>query len=101
MSRPNTKLQQQQKASAQAQLSLSLSFEIPKSQFQSIPNFPDTDFQSIPMAASSSREENVYVAKLAEQAKRYEEMVEFMEKVVSSLPEGEEPTVEERNRLFQ
>ena len=51
------------------------------------------------MAASSPREENVYVAKLAEQAERYEEMVEFMEKVVSSLPEGEEPTVEERNLL--
>ncbi|KAJ6369716.1 hypothetical protein OIU76_028045 [Salix suchowensis] len=28
----------------------------------------------------SSREENVYMAKLAEQAERYEEMVEFMEK---------------------
>ncbi|XP_048439046.1 14-3-3-like protein [Pyrus x bretschneideri] len=51
------------------------------------------------MAASSPREENVYVAKLAEQAERYEEMVEFMEKVVSSLPEEEEPTVEERNLL--
>ncbi|XP_021803683.1 14-3-3-like protein [Prunus avium] len=51
------------------------------------------------MATPSPREENVYVAKLAEQAERYEEMVEFMEKVVSSVPEGEEPTVEERNLL--
>ncbi|TQD76728.1 hypothetical protein C1H46_037762 [Malus baccata] len=30
------------------------------------------------MAASSPREENVYVAKLAEQAERYEEMVEYL-----------------------
>lgn len=47
----------------------------------------------------AAREENVYLAKLAEQAERYEEMVEFMEKVVSSVPEGEEVSVEERNLL--
>ncbi|CAL9105031.1 unnamed protein product [Musa textilis] len=46
----------------------------------------------------SSREENVYMAKLAEQAERYEEMVEFMEKVVKTIS-GEELTVEERNLL--
>jgi 14-3-3 protein epsilon len=34
---------------------------------------------------SSSREENVYLAKLAEQAERYEEMVEFMEKVAKTV----------------
>ncbi|KAM2845733.1 hypothetical protein COP1_028146 [Malus domestica] len=51
------------------------------------------------MAPSSPHEEIVYVAKFAEQAERYDEMVEFMEKVVSSLPEGEEPTVEKRNLL--
>ncbi|KAM1412982.1 hypothetical protein FF1_025276 [Malus domestica] len=51
------------------------------------------------MAASSPHEEIMYVAKFAEQAERYDEMVEFMEKVVSSLPKGEEPTVEERNLL--
>ncbi|KAL0361768.1 UNVERIFIED_CONTAM: 14-3-3-like protein 16R [Sesamum radiatum] len=45
------------------------------------------------------REENVYMAKLAEQAERYEEMVEYMEKVSASLPEKEEMTVEERNLL--
>lgn len=39
------------------------------------------------------------MAKLAEQAERYEEMVEFMEKVVSAASEGEELTVEERNLL--
>ncbi|KAJ6734976.1 protein 14-3-3-LIKE PROTEIN GF14-F [Salix purpurea] len=33
----------------------------------------------------SSREENVYMAKLAEQAERYEEMVEFMEKVTKAV----------------
>lgn len=47
---------------------------------------------------ASPREENVYMAKLAEQAERYEEMVEFMEKVVAAL-DGEELTVEERNLL--
>ena len=48
--------------------------------------------------AESSREENVYLAKLAEQAERYEEMVEFMEKVVKTV-DVEELTVEERNLL--
>ena len=48
------------------------------------------------MAATSAREENVYMAKLAEQAERYEEMVQFMEKVTA---EAEELTVEERNLL--
>ena len=39
------------------------------------------------------------MAKLAEQAQRYEEMVEFREKV-SAAVESEEVTVEERNLLF-
>ncbi|XP_010543865.1 PREDICTED: 14-3-3-like protein GF14 omega [Tarenaya hassleriana] len=50
------------------------------------------------MAASTAREENVYMAKLAEQAERYEEMVEFMEKVAGAV-DNEELTVEERNLL--
>nr|QVG73984.1 FT4 [Tamarix hispida] len=45
-----------------------------------------------------SREDNVYMAKLAEQAERYEEMVEFMENVAKSV-DAEELTVEERNLL--
>ncbi|KAG6400277.1 hypothetical protein SASPL_137102 [Salvia splendens] len=45
------------------------------------------------------REENVYMAKLAEQAERYEEMVEYMEKVSASLEDKEELSVEERNLL--
>ncbi|KAL6984103.1 hypothetical protein U1Q18_052617 [Sarracenia purpurea var. burkii] len=49
--------------------------------------------------APSAREENVYMAKLAEQAERYEEMVEFMEKVSAAAAESEELTVEERNLL--
>ncbi|KAG6398701.1 hypothetical protein SASPL_140168 [Salvia splendens] len=49
--------------------------------------------------AAASREENVYMAKLAEQAERYEEMVEFMEKVSGALGEKEELSVEERNLL--
>ncbi|KAG8377395.1 hypothetical protein BUALT_Bualt08G0028600 [Buddleja alternifolia] len=47
----------------------------------------------------AAREDNVYMAKLAEQAERYEEMVNFMEKVCASLQEKEEMTVEERNLL--
>ncbi|KAD7478478.1 hypothetical protein R6Q59_007917 [Mikania micrantha] len=50
-------------------------------------------------AASSPRDDNVYMAKLAEQAERYEEMVEFMEKVVAAADGGEELTIEERNLL--
>ncbi|KAF7136200.1 hypothetical protein RHSIM_Rhsim08G0081500 [Rhododendron simsii] len=46
----------------------------------------------------ASREDNVYMAKLAEQAERYEEMVEFMEKVAKTA-DAEELTVEERNLL--
>ncbi|XP_074563856.1 14-3-3-like protein GF14-C [Curcuma longa] len=46
----------------------------------------------------SSREDNVYLAKLAEQAERYEEMVEYMEIVVKTI-NTEELTVEERNLL--
>nr|AVX27681.1 14-3-3-like protein 22 [Hymenophyllum caudiculatum] len=48
--------------------------------------------------AESSREENDYMAKLAEQAERYEEMVQFMEKVAKNS-DAEELTVEERNLL--
>ncbi|CAN7055088.1 unnamed protein product, partial [Brassica rapa subsp. trilocularis] len=48
--------------------------------------------------AVSAREEYVYMAKLAEQAERYEEMVEFMEKVSAAI-DGDELTVEERNLL--
>ena len=47
---------------------------------------------------SESREENVYMAKLAEQAERYDEMVESMEKVAKTV-DTEELTVEERNLL--
>jgi len=46
--------------------------------------------------AESTREENVYMAKLAEQAERYDEMVEAMKKVASL---DVELTVEERNLL--
>ncbi|GMI90602.1 general regulatory factor 2, 14-3-3 PROTEIN G-BOX FACTOR14 OMEGA [Hibiscus trionum] len=47
---------------------------------------------------ASTREELVYMAKLAEQAERYDEMVQFMEKV-SACAENEELSVEERNLL--
>ncbi|TQE11258.1 hypothetical protein C1H46_003264 [Malus baccata] len=50
------------------------------------------------MAATTTcpREENIYMAELAEQAERYKEMVEFVEKVSA---DKEELTVEERNLL--
>jgi len=41
--------------------------------------------------------ENVYMAKLAEQAERYEEMVEYMKKVVDQS--GQDLSLEERNLL--
>ncbi|KAK9452283.1 14-3-3 protein [Limtongia smithiae] len=44
----------------------------------------------------TSREDSVYLAKLAEQAERYEEMVDNMKKVASA---DEELSVEERNLL--
>ncbi|KAI3784338.1 hypothetical protein L1987_43436 [Smallanthus sonchifolius] len=47
-------------------------------------------------ATSSPREQNVYMAKLALQAERYEEMVQFMEKVVAAT---EELSIEERYLL--
>ncbi|KAK9227903.1 hypothetical protein WN944_020847 [Citrus x changshan-huyou] len=53
------------------------------------------------MAAPSPREENVYMAKLAEQAEWYEEMVQYMEKVVISTSTSEEPPLrrlQERHR---
>ncbi|KAK1396036.1 General regulatory factor 8 [Heracleum sosnowskyi] len=46
-----------------------------------------------------SRDQYVYMAKLAEQAERYEEMVEFMEKLVTGATPAGELTVEERNLL--
>lgn len=45
-----------------------------------------------------TREQYLYMAKLAEQAERYEEMVQFMDKLVVSAA-GSELTVEERNLL--
>ena len=48
---------------------------------------------------SSKREEKAYMAKLAEQAERYEEMVSFMEEVVKNGGGGEELSMEERNLL--
>nr|GLL35870.1 14-3-3 protein 4 [Ipomoea trifida] len=48
------------------------------------------------VSTESSGEENVYMAKLGEQAERYEEMVEFMKKVAKM---DELITVEERNLL--
>lgn len=48
------------------------------------------------MSPAPSREDSVYLAKLAEQAERYEEMVENMKAVATS---GDELSVEERNLL--
>ncbi|KAF9620728.1 hypothetical protein IFM89_014249 [Coptis chinensis] len=46
-----------------------------------------------------NREQYVYLAKLAEQAERYEEMVSFMEKLVTGSTSVAELSVEERNLL--
>lgn len=46
-----------------------------------------------------NRDQFVYMAKLAEQAERYEEMVNFMERLVTSATPSTELTVEERNLL--
>ncbi|KAG5541850.1 hypothetical protein RHGRI_021633 [Rhododendron griersonianum] len=46
-----------------------------------------------------TRDQYVYMAKLAEQAERYEEMVKFMETLVVSNTPSTELTVEERNLL--
>ncbi|KAF2283905.1 hypothetical protein GH714_017092 [Hevea brasiliensis] len=54
---------------------------------------------AIVMPENLTREQCVYMAKLAEQAERYEEMVQFMEKLVTSSTPGSELTVEERNLL--
>ncbi|KAI9455221.1 hypothetical protein BJY52DRAFT_1122114 [Lactarius psammicola] len=43
-----------------------------------------------------SREDSIYLTKLAEQAERYEEMVENMKRIASS---DQELTVEEHNLL--
>merc|ERR1711998_571927 len=53
-------------------------------------------FKYIPALNMDARAKSVYQAKLAEQAERYEEMVEFM-KGVSSM--GTELSLEERNLL--
>lgn len=51
------------------------------------------------MAASLTREQYLYMAKLAEQAERYEEMVSFMDTLVISSSSSGELSVEERNLL--
>jgi len=48
---------------------------------------------------AGDREHNVYMAKLAEQAERYDEMVKFMDSVVRDVIPEQELTVEERNLL--
>merc|ERR1711920_206553 len=47
----------------------------------------------------NDRDHDVYMAKLAEQAERYDEMVSFMDAVVSKVVPEQELTVEERNLL--
>ncbi|TKY74460.1 14-3-3 protein B [Spatholobus suberectus] len=51
------------------------------------------------MVEKLGREQYVYLAKLSEQAERYEEMVEFMQKVVVGWTPASELSVEERNLL--
>ena len=44
-------------------------------------------------------DDNVYMAKLAEQAERYDEMVEYMKKVAMEKPAADDLSLEERNLL--
>ena len=48
---------------------------------------------------ADERDTNIYMAKLAEQAERYDEMVKFMDSVVRDVIPEQELTVEERNLL--
>ncbi|CAI0421990.1 unnamed protein product, partial [Linum tenue] len=61
-------------------------------------SFSSPSMASAP-AAALTRDQYVYLAKLAEQAERYEEMVSFMEKLVTSATPASELSVEERNLL--
>lgn len=63
---------------------------------------PNFSLYNTSMAAppeNLSREQYLYLAKLAEQAERYEEMVQFMDKLVLNFTPTGELTVEERNLL--
>lgn len=48
---------------------------------------------------SDKREKDVYLAKLAEQAERYDEMAEFMKAVAEACSQSVELSIEERNLL--
>ncbi|CAE6459897.1 14-3-3 protein [Rhizoctonia solani] len=60
------------------------------------PSLSFAPLSTLSIIMADSREDSVYLAKLAEQAERYEEMVENMKRVASS---DQELTVEERNLL--
>jgi len=49
--------------------------------------------------SDQAKQKNVYLAKLAEQAERYDEMSEYMTEVCNSLDASEQLSVEERNLL--
>uniref|UniRef100_A0A7S0LSW2 14-3-3 domain-containing protein n=1 Tax=Coccolithus braarudii TaxID=221442 RepID=A0A7S0LSW2_9EUKA len=51
------------------------------------------------MTEGTEHDQNVYMAKLAEQAERYEEMVEYMKKVATNVPPSDDLSLEERNLL--
>merc|ERR1711907_510089 len=53
----------------------------------------------MPDPTSLNREQALYMAKLAEQAERYEDMVKYMKRIVKLGIKADELTVEERNLL--
>lgn len=74
-------------------------YSVEKNRFLIRLNFLSTSSMAALIPENLSREQCLYLAKLAEQAERYEEMVQFMDKLVlNSTPAGE-LTVEERNLL--
>jgi 14-3-3 protein epsilon len=52
-----------------------------------------------PDPANLSRDQALYMAKIAEQAERYEDMVKYMKRIVTMGTKGDELSVEERNLI--
>merc|ERR1711998_231519 len=53
----------------------------------------------MPDPKSLDREQALYMAKLAEQAERYEDMVKYMKQIVDDGLKGDDLSVEERNLI--
>jgi hypothetical protein len=81
---------------SKTQIQLILLFRTSRSPQSSSRMFPSRPQMAIP----SHREINVYMAKVAEQAERYDDMADFLEKLVLDNNKVRELSVEERNLLY-